>query len=116
MFLTYKALNGQAPRSLQDLITPYAPNRALCSQSAHLLVYLEYLKVYLEDGPSTIRHRHCGTSYQFGFRRLTPPPPLKLNSKHFCLVKLTFSLNNSVLEPISTLIGMTEAKNTVDLS
>ena len=38
LLLSYKALNGQAPRYLQDLITLYAPNRALRSQSAGLLV------------------------------------------------------------------------------
>ena len=38
LLLAYKALNGLAPRYLQDLIARYAPNRALCSQSAGLLV------------------------------------------------------------------------------
>ena len=36
--LTYNALNCLAPRYLQDLIARYAPNRALRSQSAGLLV------------------------------------------------------------------------------
>ena len=38
LHLAYKALNGLAPRYLQDLIARYAPNRALRSQSAGLLV------------------------------------------------------------------------------
>ena len=38
LLLTYKALNGQAPSYIRDLIVPYVPNRALRSQSAGLLV------------------------------------------------------------------------------
>ena len=38
LLLTYKALNDQAPSYLKDLIVEYFPNRALCSQTAGLLV------------------------------------------------------------------------------
>ncbi|XP_038152993.1 uncharacterized protein LOC119791138, partial [Cyprinodon tularosa] len=38
LLLTYKALNGQAPSYIRDLIVPYVPNRALRSQAAGLLV------------------------------------------------------------------------------
>ena len=53
---------------------------------------------------------------QFGLRRLTPPPPLKLNSKHFCFVKPI--VNNSVLGllVLATVIGMAEAKTRVGSS
>ena len=44
LFLTHKALNGQAPRYLPDLITPYSLNRALRSQSAGLFVILRISK------------------------------------------------------------------------
>ena len=37
LLLAYKARNGQAPRYLQDLITPHSPNSALHFQSAGLL-------------------------------------------------------------------------------
>ena len=36
--LTYKALNDQAPSYLKDFIVRYFPNRALCPQTAGLLV------------------------------------------------------------------------------
>ena len=38
LLLTYKALNGLAPSYLQELLTPYLPNRTLRSQDAGLLV------------------------------------------------------------------------------
>ena len=38
LLLTYKALNGQAPAYLSDLITPYIPTRNLRSEDQHLLV------------------------------------------------------------------------------
>ncbi len=38
LLLTYKALNGQAPSYLKELIVPYYPTRALRSQNAGLLV------------------------------------------------------------------------------
>ena len=38
LLLTYKALNGQAPLYLKELIVPYYPTRALRSQNAGLLV------------------------------------------------------------------------------
>ena len=38
VLLTYKALNGQAPSYLRELIVPYHPTRALRSQNAGLLV------------------------------------------------------------------------------
>ncbi|XP_039668677.1 uncharacterized protein LOC120566361 [Perca fluviatilis] len=38
LLLTYKALNGQAPSYLEELLIPYCPTRALCSQNAELLV------------------------------------------------------------------------------
>uniref|UniRef100_A0A8C9XHM2 Reverse transcriptase domain-containing protein n=1 Tax=Sander lucioperca TaxID=283035 RepID=A0A8C9XHM2_SANLU len=38
LLLTYKALNGQAPSYLEDLLVPYCPTRALRSQNAELLV------------------------------------------------------------------------------
>ena len=37
LLLTYKALNGQAPSYLKELIVSYHPNRALRSQNAGLL-------------------------------------------------------------------------------
>ena len=38
LLLTYKALNGQAPSYLKELIVPYYPTRTLRSQTADLLV------------------------------------------------------------------------------
>ncbi|XP_028454539.1 uncharacterized protein LOC114568999, partial [Perca flavescens] len=38
LLLTYKALNGQAPSYLEELIVPYCPTRALRSQNAGLLM------------------------------------------------------------------------------
>ncbi|XP_065809412.1 uncharacterized protein, partial [Labrus bergylta] len=38
LLLTYKALNGQAPSHLKELLVPYYPSRALRSRSAGLLV------------------------------------------------------------------------------
>ena len=38
LLLTYKALNGQAPSYLKELIVPYYPTRTLHSQNAGLLV------------------------------------------------------------------------------
>ncbi|XP_067351072.1 uncharacterized protein [Channa argus] len=38
LLLTYKALNGQAPSYIEDLIAPYHPSRPLRSQNAGLLV------------------------------------------------------------------------------
>lgn len=38
LLLTYKALNGQAPLYLKELIVPYHPTRALRSQNSGLLV------------------------------------------------------------------------------
>ncbi|XP_034041739.1 uncharacterized protein LOC117524118, partial [Thalassophryne amazonica] len=38
LLLTYKVLNNQVPSYLRDLVVPYHPNRALCSQTAGLLV------------------------------------------------------------------------------
>uniref|UniRef100_A0A3Q3G6B9 Reverse transcriptase domain-containing protein n=1 Tax=Labrus bergylta TaxID=56723 RepID=A0A3Q3G6B9_9LABR len=38
LLLTYKALNGQAPSYLKELLVPYCPLRALRSRSAGLLV------------------------------------------------------------------------------
>ncbi len=38
LLLTYKALHGQAPSYLEDLIVPYHPNKTLRSQNAGLLV------------------------------------------------------------------------------
>ncbi|XP_078025737.1 uncharacterized protein LOC144463844 [Epinephelus lanceolatus] len=38
LLLTYKALNGQAPSYLRELIVPYYPTRTLCSENAGLLV------------------------------------------------------------------------------
>ena len=38
LLLTYKALNGQAPSYLKELIVPYQPARALRSQNSGLLV------------------------------------------------------------------------------
>ena len=38
LLLTYKALNGQAPSYLKELIVPYQPTRTLRSQNAGLLV------------------------------------------------------------------------------
>ena len=38
ILLTYKALNGQAPHYLKELIVQYCPSRALRSQNSGLLV------------------------------------------------------------------------------
>ena len=38
LLLTFKALNGQAPSYLKELVVPYVPTRTLCSQHAGLLV------------------------------------------------------------------------------
>jgi len=38
LLLTYKALNGQAPSYLRELIVPYYPTRTLRSENAGLLV------------------------------------------------------------------------------
>ena len=38
LLLTEKALNDQAPSYLKDLVVQYFPNRALCSQTAGILV------------------------------------------------------------------------------
>ena len=38
LLLTYKALNGQAPSYLKELLVPYYPTRTLRSQNAGLLV------------------------------------------------------------------------------
>ena len=38
LLLTYKALHGQAPSYLKELVVPYHPNRTLRSQNAGLLV------------------------------------------------------------------------------
>ncbi|TWW57645.1 hypothetical protein D4764_07G0003640 [Takifugu flavidus] len=38
LFLTYKVLRGLAPSYLEELVTPYQPNRPLRSQNAGLLV------------------------------------------------------------------------------
>lgn len=44
LLLTYKALNGQAPSYLKELIVPYYPTRTLRSQNAGLLVVPRVLK------------------------------------------------------------------------
>ncbi|XP_059203563.1 uncharacterized protein LOC131982996 [Centropristis striata] len=44
LLLTYKALNGQAPSHLKDLIMPYYPSTALRSQNSRLLVVPKVLK------------------------------------------------------------------------
>ncbi|TWW76580.1 hypothetical protein D4764_13G0012420 [Takifugu flavidus] len=38
LLLTYKVLRGLAPSYLEELVTPYQPNRPLRSQNAGLLV------------------------------------------------------------------------------
>uniref|UniRef100_A0A8D0CS33 Reverse transcriptase domain-containing protein n=3 Tax=Sander lucioperca TaxID=283035 RepID=A0A8D0CS33_SANLU len=38
LLLTYKALNGQAPSYIEELLVPYCPTRALRSQNSELLV------------------------------------------------------------------------------
>ena len=61
LLLTFKALNGQAPSYLKELIVPYVPTRTLRSQHAGLLVSL---KVERETEPSAIRLLSCGTIFQ----------------------------------------------------
>ena len=38
LLLTFKALNNMAPLYLKELVVPYQPTRALCSQNSSLLV------------------------------------------------------------------------------
>ena len=45
LLLTYKALNGQAPSYLTELLVPYNPSRPLRSQSAGLLVVPRIAKI-----------------------------------------------------------------------
>lgn len=45
LLLTYKALNGQAPSYLKELIKPYCPARALRSQNKGLLVVPKVSKI-----------------------------------------------------------------------
>ncbi|MEY6417160.1 hypothetical protein WJF81_24955, partial [Salmonella enterica subsp. enterica serovar Corvallis] len=54
LLLTYKALNDLAPSYIRDLIGPYVPNRALCSQTAGLLVV-----------PRVSRSRMGGRSFSY---------------------------------------------------
>ena len=50
LLLTYKALNGQAPSYLKDLVLPYHPNRPLRSQNTGLLVVPRVCKSRMGGG------------------------------------------------------------------
>ncbi len=47
LLLTYKALNGQVPLCLKELIVPYYPSRSLRSQNAGVLVVPRISKMSL---------------------------------------------------------------------
>ena len=56
LLLTYKALHGQAPSYLKELIVPYYPTRTLHSLNAGLLVVpILFLKVEQEPEPSVTK-------------------------------------------------------------
>ena len=59
LLLNYKALNGQAPSYLKELIVPYYPSRRLNSQNAGLLVVPRVSKSRMEAELSVIRLLCC---------------------------------------------------------
>jgi len=70
VFLTYKALNDQAPSYLKDLIFGYFPNRALFPQTGGLLVV-----------PRVSKSRTGGIAASICFGKQTPSLPLTLGLK-----------------------------------
>ena len=90
LLFTNKVLNNRAPSYLKDLIVGYFPNRALCSQTAGLLVVPRVSKSRMGGRAFSYQALLCGTSCQFGFRKQTPSLPLRLGLKlsvslHVCL-------------------------------
>lgn len=66
--LTYKAFKALAPYYHKELLVLYYPNRALCSQTAALLVVSEW-----DSEPSDISVSSCGTSHRFIIGTQTTP-------------------------------------------
>ena len=61
LLLTYKALNDRAPSYLKDLIIGYFPNRALCSQTAGLLVVPRVSNSRMRGRDFSYQAPLCGT-------------------------------------------------------
>jgi len=87
ILLTYKALNGEAPSCLKDLIVQYFPNRALCSQTAGLLVST-VSKSRMGGRAFSYQALSCGTICQYMFGNQSPSSPLILGLKLSYLIKL----------------------------
>ncbi|MDF4350591.1 reverse transcriptase family protein, partial [Vibrio parahaemolyticus] len=83
LLLTYKALNGQAPSYLRELIVPYYPTRMQGYSWS-----LQLPKVDQEPEPSAIRLLSCGIIFLLRSGRQTPSPHLRLDLRLSSLIKL----------------------------
>ena len=103
LLLTYKALNDQAPSYLKELIEPYYPSRTLHSQNEGLLVVPRVSTSRKGAELSVFRLLCCGTIFQFGSRRQTLSPRLRLSLKPCSLIKLMVRTGSALAPTIPSL-------------
>ena len=73
---------------VKDLIVRYFPNRALCFQTAGLLVVPRVSESRMGGRAFSYQAPLCVTSFLFGFRKQTPSLPFRLGLKLSFLTKL----------------------------
>ena len=88
LLMTHKALSGQAPKYIQELIKIKTPCRQLKSgHSGRLLCTPSIQRQTLPQGHSVMLHQYYGTPYHSTLGMRTPLPHSRSNSKHISLKK-----------------------------
>ena len=98
LLLTYKALNGMAPKYIADLLQPYTPTRQLRSSSKNLLVTPKSKLKFYGDRSFQVAAPRLWNSLtddiRFRSRTLTF---LRIRLKHYFLERLLVNISKSIV-------------------